>query len=367
MTVHYSAPGKLFLLGEWAILEMGNTGVVAAVNKRVHSFITENSNGISITLEDFGIKDLKCEFDGQKLKFSSDTAAYADKLKFIKESIEAALRFVNEKGLQQKPFMIKTWNEELQIDGKKVGFGSSAAATVAVIASVLAYHDYEFTKDEVYKLATIAHYFAQGKVGSAFDVAASTYGGIFVYRRFDPKWLQQKVDEGIGLPDIVDEQWPGLHVEQLPDFPAFHLAVAWTGDSASTTDAIKKMQAFKESQREDYDRIMGSISVTAEEFVRAWKKHDTEKTFLCVKQNRLFLKELTERSGVNIENAQLKLLAETADENGGAGKLSGAGGGDCGIAVSFDNDVLETIKEKWKENGLHVLDVKLDADGVRKE
>ncbi len=365
--MHYSAPGKLFLLGEWAILEMGNTGVVAAVNKRVHSIVTENSNGISITLEDFGIKDLKCEFDGQKLKFAQDITAFAEKLKFIKESIEAALRFVNERGLQQKPFMIKTWNEELQIEGKKIGFGSSAAATVAVVASVLAYHDYEFTKDEVYKLATIAHYFAQGKVGSAFDVAASTYGGIFVYKRFDPQWLQQKVDTGIGLPDIVDEKWPGLHVEQLPVFADFYLAVAWTGDSASTTDAIKKMQAFKESQRVEYDRIISSISAVAEDFVKAWKMLDSEKAWRCIKQNKELLRELTEKSGVNIETSQLKLLAELAEEYGGAGKLSGAGGGDCGIGVGFDYYVVEGIKEKWKENGLHVLDVKLDNDGVRKE
>ena len=32
----YSAPGKLFISGEWAILEVGNHGLVAAVNNRVH-------------------------------------------------------------------------------------------------------------------------------------------------------------------------------------------------------------------------------------------------------------------------------------------------------------------------------------------
>src|SRR3989344_5623930 len=224
ISMHYSAPGKLFLLGEWAILEMGNTGVVAAVNKRVHSEV-KASDGIFITLSDFGVHDLKCEFDGQKLKFS--TEEHKDNLKFIKEAIESALRFLNEKGISSSGFSVRTWNEELQIGGKKIGFGSSAAATVAVIASVLAFHDYPVEKEEVYKLATIAHYFAQGKVGSAFDVAASTYGGIFVYKRFDPKWLQQKVDAGIGLPAIVAEKWAGLYVEQLGDFSDFCMAIGW--------------------------------------------------------------------------------------------------------------------------------------------
>ena len=373
-TVHFSAPGKLFLLGEWAILEMGNTGVVTAVNKRVHSEVKQ-SDGISITLSDFGVHDLKCVFDGQKLKFLTDESeqttnsrqSLSDKLKFIKEAIEASLRFLNEKGISSNGFAVRTWNEELQIDGKKIGFGSSAAATVAVIASVLAYHEYEFTKEEVYKLATIAHYFAQGKVGSAFDVAASTYGGIFVYKRFDPKWLQEKVDDGIGLPDIVDYKWPGLYVEELGDFSDFCMAVGWSGESASTTDAIKKMQSFKKSHSLEYNRVMNEISQTAENFVSAWKKGDSETAWKCVRQNKQLLRELTEKSGVNIETPQLKLLAELAEEYGGAGKLSGAGGGDCGIAISFNEYVLQGIKEKWEENGIKVVDAQIDMEGVRKE
>ncbi|HLD85602.1 MAG TPA: phosphomevalonate kinase [archaeon] len=364
MITHYSAPGKLFLLGEWAILEMGNTGVVAAVNKRVHSEVKPADN-ISITLSDFNVNDLACVFDGQKLRFAAEE--HKDKLKFIKEAIEASLRFINEKGLSPKGFAIRTWNEELQINGKKIGFGSSAAATVAVVASLLAYHDYPAEKEEVYKLATIAHYFAQGKVGSAFDVAASTYGGIFVYRRFDPKWLQEKIDDGIGLPDIVNEKWPGLYIEQMQEFPDFCLAVGWSGESASTTDAINKMQSFKESHASEYNKIMKEISDIAEKFVSAWKKGDSEAAWKCIKQNKLLLRELTGKSGVNIETEKLKLLAEIAEEYGGAGKLSGAGGGDCGIAVSFDKYVLNGIKEKWEENGIKVVDADIDKEGVRRD
>ena len=54
MKLHYSAPGKLFISGEWAVLEVGNQGLVAAVNNRVHVFV-EESDEIIITAEDFGI------------------------------------------------------------------------------------------------------------------------------------------------------------------------------------------------------------------------------------------------------------------------------------------------------------------------
>jgi len=36
MVIKVSAPGKLFIAGEWAILEPENFGIVAAVNKIKH-------------------------------------------------------------------------------------------------------------------------------------------------------------------------------------------------------------------------------------------------------------------------------------------------------------------------------------------
>ncbi|MDI6721608.1 MAG: hypothetical protein QMD85_04410, partial [Candidatus Aenigmarchaeota archaeon] len=187
--VHFSAPGKQFICGEWAILELGTKGLVAAVNKRVHAQV-EESGSISISIDSFGINDLKVEFNGSNLIFYSDISSIKDKLQFIKEAVEISLMFLEEQKIPLQLFSIRTWGEGVQLEGeKKIGFGSSAAATVAIIASLLSFHGYNASKDEVYKLSAISHYYAQGKVGSAFDVAASTYGGVFVYSRFDPEYL----------------------------------------------------------------------------------------------------------------------------------------------------------------------------------
>ncbi len=64
--MHHSAPGKLFLSGEWAILEVGNPGLVAAVDKRVHS-IVEDDDKIQIVIDDFGI-DCEAELKDCSLK-----------------------------------------------------------------------------------------------------------------------------------------------------------------------------------------------------------------------------------------------------------------------------------------------------------
>mgnify|MGYP000138420300 CR=1 FL=1 len=64
--IKISAPGKLFLSGEWAVLEVGNPGVVAAVNRRVFVEI-EESDVISVSVDDFGIENAEAEFDGKNL------------------------------------------------------------------------------------------------------------------------------------------------------------------------------------------------------------------------------------------------------------------------------------------------------------
>ena len=188
--MNVSAPGKLFLSGEWAVLEPGNPGIVAAVNKRVHAELQPAKQGIQVSIDDFGILNLP--FTWQR-GMVAEGEVDEEKIKFLKAAVETSLRFLEEHDISFRPFSIKTWGDQSQVtlDGKtrKVGFGSSAASVVAVVAGVLKFHEYQATREEIYKLAALVHYYAPGKVGSAFDVAASTFGGVFVYERFQPDWL----------------------------------------------------------------------------------------------------------------------------------------------------------------------------------
>src|SRR3989344_8688780 len=211
--IHVSSPGKLMIAGEWAVLEPGNPAIVAAVNKRVHCKI-ETSDKLEIELKDFSIKT-SLIFKNNNLEFTTKfTEEEKEKLIFTKAAIETTLRYLD----KYKSFKITTWGENTIIKGKKIGFGSSAAATVAIIAALLEFnnHDIKFRKgkDIIYKLSSIAHYSAQGKTGSSFDIAASTYGGIFSYTRFDPEWLEEKLKEG-KMQDIVKKDWPGFHAEEI--------------------------------------------------------------------------------------------------------------------------------------------------------
>jgi phosphomevalonate kinase len=360
-----SAPGKLFLSGEWAILELGNPGIVAAINKRVFVEI-EKSKKFSFTFNDVKLKDLEADFNGNRLAFSKLTEEEKEYVKFVKSATETTLRYLE----SSQPLKIKTWSKGTRKDEIKIGFGSSAAISVAVVAGILKLNGYDIrkkrNKEIIYKISTISHFFAQKKLGSAFDVAASTYGGIVLYYRFDPDWLIKKI-ETCGIKEAVNEKWPYLKIESLKIPKGFNIIVGWAKEEAKTSELIKRMNEWKKENIELYEKIMNNIKNIVEEIVIAWKKGEKNKIIELLRRNEEYLRELTEKSGIEIETKKLRILSEIANSYNAAGKLSGAGGGDCGIAVCFDKKIANKIKMKWKRNGIIPLNVKIDKNGVSEE
>src|SRR3989344_4277305 len=141
------APGKLMLSGEWSVLELGNPCIVIALNKNVEVEAKE-AKGIEISSPGFGIKNVKAKFLDGKLLYESRVSGEQEKfLVFVKNSNETVAK--TKQGRQ------------------KIGFGSSAAVTVATIAAVIKLHgngiESKKEKESIFKLACIAHFLGQGK------------------------------------------------------------------------------------------------------------------------------------------------------------------------------------------------------------
>ncbi len=371
--VKISAPGKICIAGEWSVLEVGNPLIVAAVDKRVFAEIKESKDEfIHVSIKDFGIEDLKASFEGNELRFERSLKEKEKKdTLFIKSAIESVLRYF---GLI-KPFEIRTWGEETTIkigdDVKTIGFGSSAASVVAGITGLFKFYgkdiEEKLSKEKIYKLSAISHYLAQGKVGSGFDVAASTFGGILIYKRFDSQWLMNQFKENKNLREIVQMRWPGFHVETLQIPNDFNLLVGWTGQPSLTAEMVRQVNGWKENNKKEYKRILDRIKNLVEQLIKVWKNNDKEKILELIKRNEDYLRELGDKSGVMIETEELLKLSRIANKNKGAGKLSGAGGGDCGIAITFNKEHSEIIKKEWQENGIYFIDTALSFLGVREE
>lgn len=368
--IRVCAPGKLFLAGEWAILQQGNPGIVAAIDKKVWAEVQGLAGkAVSVTVEEFGIRDVRFTWNGKELAIFPLHQVDPEKITFLRRAVETALRFLEAKGRAFQPFKIRTWGEEtaVEIDGKhtKVGFGSSAASVVAVVDAVLRFHGYPAAKEEVFKLAAIAHYFAQGKIGSGFDVAASTYGGVFVYERFPEQWVIGQLQAGMSLPDLVAAPWPGLRVEPLALPPGLRLLVGFTGSSASTTSLVRQVQEWGNAHAQELAALNGRIGKLVADLIPHWQRGDQQAILSAVHQNEDVLRELGDRAGVPIETPLLRQLSDLAFREGGAGKLSGAGGGDCGIALCFSAEAEEGIARAWEQAGLRRIPAGIDLHGVR--
>ena len=71
----------------------------------------------------------------------------------------------------------------------------------------------------------------------------------------------------------------------------------------------------------------------------------------CIGENGKLLENLDK----NIYSKKLKELASATQDLDICAKSSGAGGGDCGIAFSFDEKDTKIVVEKWRKLGIELL------------
>ncbi len=364
--VEVKAPGKLMVSGEYSVLE-GAPCVAAAVDKYVYCSV-KPWKGLRFRSKSLGLDWVEAEFNKALIWKRRLSAREKEKLAFAGKALEVVLRYLQDSGKEADGMAVETWSEETRAGGKKVGFGSSAAVTVAVIGGVLKAHDYnlmdEYAKEIVFKLACLAHYEAQGKVGSAYDIACSTYGRLIYFTRCDAKWLERELASGKDVRALVEQKWKGFTQRWLLPPPGFTLLCAFTGKSASTTALVKKVLEFEAKDPAGYDRSMNALRASTEKLVHALDADDEKGILAAVKENRRGLQALGAASGAKIETPELRTLADAADDAGAAGKLSGAGGGDSGIAVCFDAATARRVTSEWRKRGLKPLQITVAEQGV---
>ena len=353
-----SAPGKLFISGEWAVLEPKNPAIVAAVDKRIFVKIANSQDEkFHLSLKNYNLKSIKAEFRKNRLDILGKLSVKERKiLVFTQKAIEVGLRYLGKQG----PFNLEIWGET----GEKIGLGFSAASTVALVAALLKTYGQKLNKEKIFKLAAISHFLAQGEAGSGADIAASVYGGCLAYQRFNPDWLKKQIKNKRNLKEIVETAWPN-RVKKLNWPRGLKLLVGWTDKPSSTPKLIKKMKEWQKKSPGDYQKIISKISKTTKKMILSFKKKDKKEILKLIKENEKYLKKLGEKAKVKIETKKLKILSEIAEKFQGAGKVSGAGGGDCGICLVLSQKNAEKIKKEWQKKGILPIETKIDFKGVK--
>lgn len=320
--VKVSAPGKLMLFGEHAVV-YGFPCIVAAVDQRMQVVAeTLARPEIVIDAPDVGIIGYTKKVDLLK---------NSDNLPKGVQFLETAVKNFFEKYQVKTGLKIKTTSKF----SSQFGFGSSSAVTVSVLKALSLLLEIKLSKKELFKIAYRTVLDVQG-VGSGFDLAAALWGGVIYYvlggKRIAP-----------------------LEVKNLP------LVVGYSGVKADTPSLVYQVNQLYRDNRQVIKSVFKSIDILTRQAKKALIKKDFSKIGQLMDINQGLLDAL----GVN--TLKLSRLIFAARKGGALGaKISGAGGGDCMIAL-VGRESEPIVKSAIRKAGGKVIEVKISAEGVRVE
>ena len=315
--VSVAAPGKLFVLGEYAVL-CGGPALVTTVKRRVHLASRHDSEGYQIR------------------------GAKFDDVLHLPLTIRQVLR--DEEDLDVDLNALTLDVSEFYEDGVKMGLGSSAASTVAVI-SAAAPHLPAWRR---FELAWEIHHRFQGGVGSGADIAASTFGGTLAYhlRAPEPPFDSIKL-RGIRFQDTVSTTRaiiaPNL---VLPE--GVRVDAVWTGAPASSVSFVQRLRAHLEEQPRSTEAILQSIAARARTDIKAVEQNDAQSFIDSVRRADRAMEQLGALTGLPIITDTHRRLRALGQTTGLVAKPSGAGGGDFTLLVGpRDSQILPSITDDF--------------------
>ena len=193
---------------------------------------------------------------------------------------------------KHRHFRFFDWNPVLHFGREKPGFGGSAASCVAAcVAAKRDPHD-----------AFALHHQIQGS-GSGIDVAASIHGGLL---RFQNK--------------------------TTTTLPPIQPLVIWSGNAAKTGPRVQ--QYLQYSNRASF--VKESTSIV---------EHFAEDPITACRSLYRLLCSMAQHAGVAYQTDNIHSIVQEVERYGGGAKPSGAGGGDCVIALFPDHESLQAFQK----------------------
>ncbi|KAI8059903.1 phosphomevalonate kinase [Gongronella butleri] len=164
----------------------------------------------------------------------------------------------------------------------KTGLGSSAALTTSLVAALLLHFNASFslntTKDLtlVHNVAQFVHCYAQGKVGSGFDVSSAVYGS-HSYTRFSPELLNPIMKEDVSGPTLIkalgsdNKSWDNL-VEHVSLPPGFQMILADIDAGSHTPTLVSKVLKWRKEQPDEANKLWTELGAYNDKVAHSFKQ-----------------------------------------------------------------------------------------------
>ncbi len=342
--ISVKAPGKLYIAGEYAVVETGFPAIIVALDQFVTVTIQSADQIGSIVSSQYQENSIYWRREDGEMVFDNRDNPFHYILSAIKVTEDYAKTLGKDLGI----YHLTVESDLDSDDGRKYGLGSSAAVTVATIKALCQFYNLPVNHDKLFKLAAIAHFHVQGN-GSLGDIAASVYGGWIAYHSFDRDWLKL-AEKNYNFAEMLSMDWPGLDIELLTPPKDLKLLVGWTGSPASTSHLVDRVALNKAKRQQAYQDFLTNSKACLKRMIDGFRNQDLHAIQAEIAVNRKLLNELDQFTHAHIETPVLKKLCDIAEEFGGIAKTSGAGGGDCGIAIIDSHKQLKQLVQKWASN-----------------
>lgn len=321
-----SAPGKLFLLGEYAVLA-GGPALVTTVERHIHVRPRDDDDGYQLR--------------GADVSDSLRLPILVRRVLAEREDIDADVN------------RLTADVSEFFCEGKKLGLGSSAASTVALVTA-LAPH---LSRRRRFELADEIHRRFQDGNASGADIAASIFGGTMAFHLRDKAQSTPFDDLALGgIPDPVD----AIETEtatldrsiNLPD--ELRVDAVWTGQSAHSASFVDAVAEALSSGDRAASAILESIASRARVGIRALRQGDPDRFVDATKKGDRAMEQLGAATGLPIITDTHRRIRALAHTTHSVAKPSGAGGGDFTLLISPANAPLpRPIEQDYQIISVH--------------
>ncbi|MCI0516397.1 MAG: hypothetical protein L0Y45_01040 [Woeseiaceae bacterium] len=325
-----SAPGKIVLCGEYAVLG-GAPAIVTAVDRRAR-VVLETIGGKEHLLDAPGMASGGSQFRRLASGAYTWSGPRYPLVEHVLDACPAAAAASLSMQLDTQAFRDPQ-------SGAKLGLGSSAALATALAAALDALFP---GGPDVHQMAAAAHRNYQSGNGSGADVAASFAGGTI---RF------QRSDTGPGrLPGVRALPWPkGLEYRVL-----------WSGQASDTVAKLRQLEVRKALRCNSAQALTASANLVAD----LWGSSSNETLLDALRTYVADLQHFSADQDLGIFDAGHLGLTIAAVESALVYKPCGAGGGDTGIVFGTSADALNTFCEHATRSGFTRLDLSIAAPGV---
>ena len=317
--------GKLYWAGEYAILEPGQLALIKAISIYMTAEIVSSE-----------VYRLYSDMFSYSVDMRPDSS-YA----LIQETVALVEEYLTDQGVDLQPFSLEI-RGKMEREGKKFGLGSSGSVVVLVIKAMLAFYERPAERDLLFKLAS-AVLLKRGDNGSMGDIACIVSEDLVLYQSFDREKVAQWLEKE-DLPTVLARDW-GFSIRSVEPALDFDFLVGWTKEVAVSSHMVKQIKNNMNAS------FLQASKETVASLVKALQTGQEETIIDLLEQASQLLEGLSS----DIYTPSLRQLKDASRDLKAVAKSSGAGGGDCGIALSFDQDSTTLLKNRWADLGIELL------------